>query len=390
MIVGVPREIKADENRVGIVPAGAGELIRQGHKVLVEAGAGLGSGFADEDYTALGATIVPHATDVWKEAELVVKVKEPIESEYPHIRPEQVLFTYFHFAASEALTQAILKSRSIAIAYETVQLDNGELPLLIPMSEVAGRMAIQEGAKYLESTFGGRGILLGGVPGVKAADVVIIGGGIVGTNAAKMAAGLGARVTILDVDLDRLRYLEDVLPANIDFIYSNRQNILDCLKKADLLVGAVLKPGGKAPNLVTREDLKLMKRGSVIVDVAVDQGGCIETTKPTTHSDPTYTLEGVIHYCVANMPGAVPCTSALALTNATFPYVLALANKGWKRACRDNHALASGVSIVQGNITCPAVAIDFMLDWASIDNFLLEDPPTEMGPFEDEDDEELL
>lgn len=366
MIVGVPKEIKTAENRVALVPAGAESLVGDGHTVLVERGAGVGSGFADDAYTAAGATIAGSADEIWARAELILKVKEPIEPEWPKIRRGQVLFTYFHFAASEPLTRAVIKSGAVAIAYETVQLDSGELPLLTPMSEVAGRMAVQEGAKYLEKVFGGSGILLGGVPGVLPAEVLIIGGGAVGTNAAKMAAGLGARVTLLDVSLDRLRYLADVLPPNVDLVYSNRYNILEQLRKADLVIGAVLLPGAKAPHLVKRADLKLMKPGSVVVDVAVDQGGCIETIKPTTHENPTYVVDGIIHYAVANMPGGVPRTSTLALTNATFPYAKRLARKGWKRACKDDPALFLGLNVIEGKVVYPGVAEAFGLP--------LEDP----------------
>jgi alanine dehydrogenase len=361
MIVGVPKEIKTAENRVALVPAGAESLAGDGHTVLVEQGAGLGSGFSDDAYRAAGAEIAPSVDDVWGRAELILKVKEPIEPEWPRIRKGQVLFTYFHFAASEPLTRAIIKSGSVAIAYETVQLSTGELPLLTPMSEVAGRMAVQEGAKYLEKVFGGSGILLGGVPGVLPAEVLIIGGGVVGTNAAKMAAGLGAHVTLLDVTLDRLRYLSDVLPPNVELLYSNRHNILEQLKKADLVIGAVLLPGAKAPSLVKRGDLKLMKPGSVIVDVAVDQGGCIETIKPTTHDKPTYVVDGIIHYAVANMPGGVPRTSTLALTNATFPYAKRLARMGWKDACRKDSSLALGLNVVDGKVVYPGVAEAFNL-----------------------------
>jgi alanine dehydrogenase len=361
MIVGVPKEIKTNENRVALVPAGAESLTGDGHAVLVEQGAGLGSGFADAAYQTAGATIVPGATDIWAKAEMVLKVKEPIESELPRLRKGQVIFTYFHFAASESLTRAVIKSSAIAIAYETVQLASGELPLLTPMSEVAGRMAVQEGAKYLEKVFGGSGILLGGVPGVLPAEVLIIGGGVVGANAAKMAAGLGAHVTLLDISLDRLRYLSDVLPANVDLVYSNRHNILDQLRKADLVIGAVLLPGAKAPNLVKRVDLKLMKPGSVIVDVAVDQGGCIETIKPTTHENPTYIVDGIIHYAVANMPGGLPRTSTLALTNATFPYAKRLGKLGWKRACKDDAALFLGLNVIEGKVVYPGVAEAFGL-----------------------------
>jgi alanine dehydrogenase len=361
MIVGVPKEIKTNENRVALVPAGAESLAGDGHTLLVEQGAGLGSGFSDDAYRAAGAQVAQTADEVWAKAELILKVKEPIEVEWPRLRQGQVLFTYFHFAASEPLTRAVIKSGSVAIAYETVQLSTGELPLLTPMSEVAGRMAVQEGAKYLEKVFGGSGILLGGVPGVLPAEVLIIGGGVVGTNAAKMAAGLGAHVTLLDVSLDRLRYLSDVLPPNVELLYSNRHNILDQLTRADLVIGAVLLPGAKAPNLVRRGDLKLMKPGSVIVDVAVDQGGCIETTKATTHEQPTYVVDGIIHYAVANMPGGVPRTSTLALTNATFPYTKRLARLGWKQACKQDPALALGLNVVEGKVAYPGVAEAFGL-----------------------------
>ncbi len=358
MIVGVPREIKTAENRVALVPAGAHALRGDGHTVLVEEGAGVGSGFADDAYRAEGASIVA-SDELWTRAELILKVKEPIESEWPRIRAGHVLFTYFHFAASQPLTQAIVKSKAIAIAYETVQLDSGELPLLTPMSEVAGRMAVQEGAKYLERAYGGSGILLGGVPGVLPGEVLIIGGGTVGTNAAKMAAGLGAHVTLLDLSLDRLRYLADVLPANVDVLYSNRHNVVEQLRRADVVIGAVLRPGAKAPHLVTRVDLGLMKPGSVIVDVAVDQGGCFETTKPTTHDHPTYVVDGIIHYAVANMPGGVPRTSTLALTNATFSYARRLAREGWRQACRQDRALALGLNVIEGKVVYPGVAEAF-------------------------------
>jgi alanine dehydrogenase len=370
MIVGVPKEIKSNENRVAVVPAGVEALIANGHQVLVEVGAGLGSGFNDEAYEAVGAAMIAAADDIWARAEMVIKVKEPIEPEYGRIREGQVIFTYFHFAADETLTRTTLEKRCVAIAYETVQLPTGELSLLTPMSEVAGRMAVQEGARYLEKSHGGYGVLLGGVPGVLPAEVVILGGGVVGTNAAKIAAGFGAHVTILDVDLDRLRYLSDVMPANVDTYYSNRHNILEQIARADLLVGAVLLPGAKAPSLVTREDLKLMKDGSVIVDVAVDQGGCVETVRPTTHSDPIYVVEGVIHYCVANMPGAVPRTSTLALTNATFPYALDLAGKGWVKACKDDPALALGVNAVDGKLTYAAVGEAFDIESVPLSDVL--------------------
>ena len=370
MIVGVPKEIKANENRIALVPAGAEALVAAGHEVIVEAGGGEGSNFPDEQYEAVGAKIEPDVEALWERAEMIMKVKEPVEPEYTRMRPGQVLFTYFHFAADETLTRKTMERKIVAIAYETVQLPTGELPLLTPMSEVAGRMAVQEGAKYLEKAHGGLGLLLGGVPGVLPAEVVILGGGVVGTNAAKIAAGFGAHVTILDVNLDRLRYLADVMPANVDTYYSNRHNILEQISRADLLVGAVLLPGAKAPSLVKKADLALMKDGAVIVDVAVDQGGCIETVRPTTHADPIYVVDGVIHYCVANMPGAVPRTSTLALTNATFPYAMKLANKGWEKACRDDRSLALGVNAVDGKLTYEAVADAFGFDSVPLSDVL--------------------
>ncbi len=359
MIVGVPKEIKSDENRVAIVPSGVELLVRHGHTVLVETEAGCESGFGNEQYLKAGAEIIDKPEEIFSTAEMVVKVKEPLEQEYSLIREDQIVFTFYHFAAEEKLLKGIMESECVAIAYETVQYDNGDLPLLVPMSEVAGRMAIQEGAMFLEKTKGGKGILLGGVPGVTPAQVTILGGGVVGTNAAKMAAGLGARVTILDVNLDRLRYLSDIMQSNVFPIYSNPQAIRDALKTTDLLIGAVLLTGAKAPKLVTREDLVLMEDGSVLVDVSVDQGGCIETCRPTTHSDPTFVVEGVVHYCVANMPGAVPKTSTLALTNATFPYVLDLANKGWKTACKEDRSLLRGLNLVKGKITHTGVSEAF-------------------------------
>jgi alanine dehydrogenase len=370
MIIGVPKEIKTNENRVALVPAGAELLAAKGHSVVVERGAGLGSGFTDEQYVAAGATMLQTADEVWGQSEMIMKVKEPIASEWPRMRPGQVIYTYFHFAASEPLTRALIDSRSVAIAYETVQLPNGELPLLTPMSEVAGRMSVQEGAKYLEKVYGGRGVLLGGVPGVEPAEVVIIGGGVVGTNAAKMAAGLGARVTILDLSLERLRYLDDVLPKNVRTVYSNRFNILEAIAQADLVVGAVLLPGAKAPHLIRREDLKRMKPGAVIVDVAVDQGGCVETIRPTTHEDPVYFVDGILHYAVANMPGGVPRTSTLALTNATLPYALRLARDGWKAACRSDGALKLGLNVVDGKVVYPGVAEAFGLPLVAVDSVL--------------------
>ena len=374
MQIGVPKEIKTNENRVALVPAGAEALIAAGHQVLVETGAGEGSGFTDADYTAIGAEIGPDADAVWAAADMIMKVKEPIEPEWRRIRRGQTLFTYFHFAADERLTRAHLDSGATCIAYETVELPTRELPLLTPMSEVAGRMAVQEGAKYLEKLYGGRGVLLGGVPGVPPAKVVILGGGIVGINAAKMAAGLGARVVLLDISLDRLRYLSDVMPANVQTIYSNHQNVLDQISTADLVIGAVLIPGAKAPKLVKRADLAKMRPGAVVVDVAVDQGGCIETIKPTTHENPTYVIDGIIHYGVANMPGGVPRTSTLALTNATLPYALQLANKGWRRACRENGALAKGLNVVDGRVTYRAVADAFGLEFAEPGEMLAAEP----------------
>jgi len=370
MIIGVPKEIKTNENRIALVPGGAEALVAAGHTVYVERSAGDGSGFLDTAYEEAGASILPTAAEVWSKAEMIIKVKEPIAPEWPHMKADQLIFTYFHFAASEELTRACIASDSIHLAYETVQLPSGELPLLTPMSEVAGRMAVQEGAKYLEKFFGGRGILMGGVPGVEPATVVILGGGIVGVNAAKMAAGMGAHTVILDISLERLRYLSDVMPANCMMLYSNRTNILEQIQKADVLVGAVLLPGAKAPNLVRREDLKLMKTGSVIVDVAVDQGGCVETIKPTTHQDPIYVVDGVIHYGVANMPGAVSRTSTLALTNATFPYALKLADRGWQAAAREDRALALGLNVVNGRVVYPGVASAFGLEYVPVEKVL--------------------
>ena len=370
MIVGVPREINTNENRVAVVPAGAEALAGHGHRVVVERGAGLGSGFADDLYGKAGAELAPDAASVWRQAELVCKVKAPVPAEWPLLRRDQVVFSYFHFAADEALTRAHLKAAPVCVAYETVQLPSGELPLLTPMSEVAGRMAIQEGAKYLEKLQGGRGVLLGGVPGVAPAEVVILGGGAVGTNAAKMAAGVGAIVTLLDVNLERLRYLADVMPPNVRLLHSNRHTILDAIARADLVIGAVLIPGGKPPQLVRREDLRRMRPGAVIVDVAVDQGGCVETIHPTTHADPVYVVDGIIHYGVPNMPGGVPRTSTMALTNATFPYARKLAALGWKAACRDDTALRFGLNIVAGKVVYPAVAEAFGLPLADVESVL--------------------
>src|SRR3954451_12385697 len=370
MKIGVPKEIKTNENRIALVPAGAEALIAAGHQVSIEAGAGLGSGFADDAYTSVGAKVAPDAAAVWKDAEMIMKVKEPIEREWPHMRKGQVIFTYFHFAADKELTLAHTKSGAVCVAYETVELPSRELPLLTPMSEVAGRMAVQEGAKYLEKIHGGRGVLLGGVPGVPPGKVVILGGGVVGINAAKMAAGLGAKVTVLDLSLERLRYLSDVMPANVTLIYSNRHNILEQIATADLVVGAVLIPGAVAPRLIRKEDLKTMQPGAVIVDVAIDQGGCVETIHATTHENPTYVVDGIIHYGVANMPGGVPRTSTLALTNATLPYALQLANKGWKRALKDNPALLKGLNVADGHVTYAGVAEAFGMDFCEPAQFL--------------------
>jgi len=370
MKIGIPKEIKTNENRVSLVPAGAEALVAAGHTIFVEQGAGEGSGFADDQYTAVGAKLLPTADAVWKEAEMIIKVKEPIAVEWPRMRKGQTIFTYFHFAADEKLTRAHLDSGATCIAYETVELSTRELPLLTPMSEVAGRMAVQEGAKYLEKLYGGRGVLLGGVPGVPPAKVVILGGGVVGVNGAKMAAGFGAKVTIMDTSLPRLRYLSDVMPANVQMIFSNRQNVLEQISTADLVVGGVLLPGAKAPKLIRREDLKLMRPGAVIVDVAIDQGGCVETIKATTHENPVYTVDGIIHYGVANMPGGVPRTSTLALTNATLPYALKLANKGWKQALREDGALLKGLNVVDGKVTYQGVAEAFGMEYHAPEQFV--------------------
>ena len=370
MRIGIPKEIKTNENRVSLVPAGAEALVAAGHEVVVELGAGIGSGFTDEQYTSVGAKIAPTAAKTWADADMIIKVKEPIAKEWKHMEKGQTIFTYFHFAADEKLTQAHMDSGATCIAYETVETPNGDLPLLIPMSEVAGRMAVQEGAKYLEKLYGGYGVLLGGVPGVPPAKVVVLGGGIVGINAAKMAAGMGAKVTILDLSLPRLRYLSDVMPANVTCIYSNRHNILEQISTADLVIGGVLIPGAKAPKLIRKEDLKLMKNGSVIVDVAIDQGGCVETIHATTHENPVYTVDGVIHYGVANMPGGVPRTSTLALTNATFPYAMKLANKGWKKAAKADPGLLKGLNVIDGKVTYEGVAEAFGMKYHDPAKFL--------------------
>ncbi len=370
MIIGVPKEIKNNENRVALTPAGANELVKHGHTVYVQKTAGIGSGFEDSEYIEAGAQLKDTIEEVYAIAEMIIKVKEPIESEYSLIKKDQLLFTYFHFASYEPLTHAMIKSGAVCLAYETVEKPDRSLPLLVPMSEVAGRMSIQEGAKYLEKPLGGRGILLGGVPGVKPADVVVLGGGIVGTQAAKMAAGLGAHVTIMDISIPRLRQLDDIMPANVQTLYSNGYNIKQAIKTADLVIGGVLIPGAKAPHLITKEMLKLMKKGAVLVDVAVDQGGCFETTKPTTHAEPTYVVENVIHYCVANMPGAVPYTSTLALTNATLPYAIQLANKGWKDACNQNLELRLGLNVVDGKVVYKGVSDAFNLAYTPVEDIL--------------------
>lgn len=366
MIIGVPKEIKNNENRVGMTPAGVAELVKRGHTVYVQHTAGINSGFDDDAYTAVGAQILPTIEATYAAADMIVKVKEPIIPEYKLIKKGQVLFTYFHFAADYELTEAMLKSGSICIAYETVEKADHSLPLLIPMSEVAGRMATQEGARFLEKPQGGKGILLGGVPGVRPARVLVLGGGTVGTNAALMAAGMGAEVTITDINLNRLRYLSEVMPKNVTTLYSSEHNIRTELPTTDLVIGSVLIPGDKTPHLITRSMLKLMKPGSVLVDVAIDQGGCFETSHPTTHSDPTYVVDNIVHYAVANIPGAVPFTSTLALTNATLPYAIALACKGWKQACKEDPALALGLNIVEGKVTYKAIADLFGMKYESI------------------------
>jgi alanine dehydrogenase len=367
MIVGVPREVKSDEYRVAMLPVGVEELTHAGHTVLIEAGAGQGSGIADAQYEAVGGTIVATAAEIWSGAELVVKVKEPMPSEWPLLRPGQTVFTYFHFAADEKLTTAILESGITAIAYETLRDARGGLPLLTPMSEVAGRMSIQEGAKYLERPQEGRGILLSGVPGVAPAEVAILGGGVVGSNAAKVAAGLGATVRILDINLERLRYLDDIMPPNVTTLYSDRHTIIESIERADLVIGAILITGARAPRLVRREDLGRMKPGAVIVDVAIDQGGCIATSRPTTHQHPTYLVDGIVHYCVTNMPGAVGRTSTYALCNVTLPYILQLVRLGWQGLAAADPGVAEGVNISQGHVTNRAVAQTFGLPLHPLD-----------------------
>ena len=361
MKIGIPKEIKNNESRVALTPGGAKTLVQHGHEVFVETHAGENSGFTDEQYIKAGAHILKTALEIFNIAEMIMKVKEPIKSEYKLIRPNQLLFTYFHFASEKELTLAMMESGAVCLAYETVEKADRTLPLLIPMSEVAGRMSIQEGAKYLEKPKGGKGILLGGVPGVKPANVLVLGGGVVGTQAALMAAGLGAHVTIADISLPRLRYLSEIMPANVDTLMSSVHNIEEMLPHTDLVIGAVLIPGAKAPHLITREMLKLMQPGSVLVDVAIDQGGCFETSHPTTHTEPVYEVDGILHYCVANIPGAVPFTSTLALTNATLPYAVTLADIGWEQACLKHEDLQKGLNIVNGKVVCKAVAETFGL-----------------------------
>jgi len=370
MIIGVPKEIKNNENRVAATPSGVAELTKRGHEVYVQSTAGNGSGFSDDDYVKAGAKILPTIEETYAIAEMIMKVKEPIEQEYNLIKEDQLLFTYFHFASYEPLTKAMIERKAVCLAYETVEKADRSLPLLVPMSEVAGRMATQKGANYLEKPLGGMGKLLGGVPGVLPANVLVLGGGIVGTQAAKMAAGMGANVTIMDISLKRLRELDDIMPANVNTMMSNEYNIREMIKSSDLIVGAVLIPGAKAPHLITRDMLKDMRPGTVLVDVAVDQGGCIETCKPTTHAEPTFVIDDVLHYCVANMPGAVPYTSTLALTNATLPYAIDLANKGWEKACNDNKELELGLNVIKGDVVYKAVAEAFDLPYVPVENHL--------------------
>lgn len=364
MKIGVPKEIKNNESRVGMTPAGVYELVKRGHKVYIQADAGFGSGFFDEDYKEVGAIILDSIEAVYASSDMIVKVKEPIEAEYGLIKPDHVVFTYFHFASSETLTKAMIKSKAVCIAYETVEDADGSLPLLIPMSEVAGRMSIQQGAKYLEKPIKGRGVLLGGVPGVPPGKVLVLGAGIVGIQAAKMAAGLGAHVTIMDINMKQLRYVNDVMPNHVVTEFSSEYNIRKRIKDADLIIGGVLIKGAKAPKLITRDMLKEMHPGVVIVDVAVDQGGCFETTRATTHEDPTYIIDDVVHYCVANMPGAVPYTSTVALTNVTLPYVIKLANDGWEDACEKSAPLSKGLNIIKGKIVYKEIAEAFDMEMA--------------------------
>ncbi len=370
MLIGILKEMKAEENRVSMTPAGVEVMKQNGHGVLVQRGAGKGSGFEDDAYDDVGAEIIDRAEDIFKRADMIIRVKEPIAQEYDLIQEDQIIFTYLHLAAARDLTLELIRRSSVNIAYETIQRADGSLPLLIPMSEVAGRMAIQEAAKYLERSEGGNGVLLAGVPGVDPGTVGIIGGGIVGMNAAKMACGMGAKVYILDMNLDRLRYLSDVMPRNCFLLVSTPSNVRSIISESDAVIGAVLVPGAKAPKIIGESMLKIMKKGAVLVDVAIDQGGCSETSVPTTHSSPTYIVEDVIHYCVANMPGALPRTSTVALTNATLPYALEIANKGWKRAMKENSEIKSGANIVKGRVTCKPVADAFGLDYTPVDSLL--------------------
>ncbi len=370
MIIGVPKEIKTHENRVALLPGGVSRMKRDGHEVLIEKDAGKGSGFSDGEYRDAGAEIVNDVEELWERAGMIMKVKEPIKEEHGRMREGQIIFTYFHFAADRTLTEKVVESDCIAIAYETVEKEDGSLPLLIPMSEVAGRMAAQEGAKYLEKATGGRGVLLGGIPGVPPANVLVLGGGIVGVNAAKIAAGMGANTTIMDINMPRLRYLDEVMDKNVNTMFSSEANIQRMLPDVDLIIGAVLKPGAKAPHLITREMLKQLRAGTVLVDVAIDQGGCFETSKPTTHDDPIYIIDDVVHYCVANMPGAVPYTSTLGLTNVTLPYARDIANKGWKKALDEDPELKKGLNVVDGKIVYRDVAEAFDMEYTSIDEVL--------------------
>ena len=370
MIIGIPKEIKNNEFRVGMTPSGVNSFIRNGHTVYVEKDAGLGSGFRDDLYSKVGAKICNSIEEVYSNSEMIIKVKEPLKEEYSLIKKDQIIYTFFHFASSKELTEAMINTGAICIAYETVQNDDYTLPLLTPMSEVAGRMATQQGAKFLEKPQNGYGILLGGVPGVKPANVIVLGGGVVGTQAAKMAAGLGANVTIFDISLDRLRKLDDIMPKNVNTQFSNTYNILESIKSAHLIIGAVLIPGAKAPNLITKKMLKQLKKGTVLVDVAVDQGGCFETTHPTTHKEPTYIIDNVLHYSVANMPGAVPVTSTEALTNATISRGLSIANKGWKDACKEDNSLLLGLNIINGKIVYKAVADAFNFEYTDLNKII--------------------
>lgn len=370
MLIGILKEIKTEENRVCMTPAGVEVMIANGHSVMVEKSAGIGSGFSDDTYAKAGAEMIATPKEIFDRADMVMHVKEPLPPEYDLIREDQIVFTYLHLAADDQQTNALIKSKAVCIAYETIQKTDGTLPLLTPMSEVAGRMAIQQGAKYLEMAQGGHGVLLGGVPGVDPGTVVVIGGGVVGTHAAKMACGLGAKVYILDMNLERLRYLSDVMPANCFMLMSSPATTRKLVKEADVVVGAVLVAGAKAPKLVTREMLKTMKKGAVLVDVAIDQGGCFETSKATTHGDPIYIVDGVVHYCVANMPGAVPKTSTMALTNATLPYAVEIANKGWKMAMAENNEIKLGANVINGKVTFKGVSDAFGLEYVPIDGLL--------------------